>query len=61
MQFEPEWRDLYAAECFSSKTDGASTAIMADDKLFFVFMYRIYRDKLIIGADCLEKGSTILL
>ena len=34
-------------------------SIMADDKLFFMFMYRTYRDKLIIGADRLESSEVL--
>ena len=34
-------------------------SIMADDKLFFTFMYRVYRDKLIMGAENLESGDVL--
>ena len=59
MQFEPEWRDLFMQQSVSVQKLMVLLAIMADDKLFFVFMYRIYRDKLIIGADCLEASEVL--
>lgn len=34
-------------------------SIMADDKLFFTFMYRVYRDKLIVGAESLESSDVL--
>ena len=59
MQFEPEWRDLFMQQSVSVQKLMVLLSIMADDKLFFVFMYRIYRDKLIIGADCLEASEVL--
>jgi len=47
------------AICYGAENDGSAVLIMADDKLFFTFMYRVYRDKLIVGAESLESSDVL--
>lgn len=57
--FEPSWQMLFTQQDVSNQRIMALISIMADDKLFFTFMYRVYRDKLIMGAENLETADVI--
>ena len=59
LQFDQEWRDIFTRKSASEQKIMVLLSIMADDKLFFTFMYRVYRDKLIMGAESLESGDIL--
>lgn len=59
LQFDQEWRDIFTRQSASEQKIMVLLSIMADDKLFFTFMYRVYRDKLIMGAESLESGDVL--
>lgn len=58
-QFDRDWQELFQQQSVSVQKIMVLLSIMADDKLFFTFMYGVYRDKLIIGAECLEAGDVL--
>lgn len=59
LQFDQEWLEIFTRQSASEQKIMVLLSIMADDKLFFTFMYRVYRDKLIMGAENLESGDVL--
>lgn len=59
LQFDQEWLDVFTQQSVTVQKMMVLLSIMADDKLFFTFMYRVYRDKLIMGAEHLEAGDVL--
>lgn len=59
LQFDQEWLDVFTQQSVTVQKMMVLLSIMADDKLFFTFMYRVYRDKLIMGAEYLEASDVL--
>lgn len=57
--FDTSWQELFTQQDVANQRIMVLLSIMADDKLFFTFMYRVYRDKLIIGSENLEAADVI--
>ena len=58
-QFDQDWQELFGQQSVMVQRMMVLLSIMADDKLFFTFMYRVYRDKLIVGAESLESSDVL--
>lgn len=59
LQFDQEWLEVFTQQSVTVQKMMVLLSIMADDKLFFTFMYRVYRDKLIMGAENLEASDVL--
>ena len=58
-QFDQDWQELFGQQSVMVQRMMVLLSIMADDKLFFTFMYRVYRDELIVGAESLESSDVL--